>query len=457
MHFDKNKVLYFLGIGGIGMSAIARYFLSKGFIVHGYDRTATALTHQLEAEGAVIHYTENTSLIPENTGLVVYTPAVPTSHAEYKFFIEKNIPIYKRAQILGILSAQYKTVACAGTHGKTTISTLTAHLLSNSHVGCNAFLGGISNNFHTNLLLHQTSELMVVEADEYDRSFLQLSPSIAIITSMDADHLDIYQSKTNIEEAFNQFAGKIVSGGKLIIKKGLENLLNIGNNFKTFTYSASAKADFSIDNIKLNEGLYQFDLLHQGEIIRDLVLGIPGKYNVENAVAASAAALLCGISEDELRTGLRTFAGVQRRFQVRVRKADSVYIDDYAHHPEEIKACITSARSLFAGRKITVVFQPHLYSRTRDLATGFVESLSLADEVILLPIYAAREKPIEGVSSGMLLNEIIKAEKILLEKQDLPSYFDTHDTDVVITMGAGDIDTLAEKFEKYFENRTIKS
>jgi len=446
---NQAHTIYFLGIGGIGMSALARYFIAKGYFVHGYDRTKTALTAELENEGMIIHYEEDISLIPDEIKLVIYTPAIPKTNIEYQFIERSGIPMMKRAEVLGNLSTEYKTIACAGTHGKTTTSTLVSYLLHESHVGCQAFLGGISRNFENNLLLSDTSPFMVAEADEFDRSFLHLKPTIAIITSVDADHLDIYGSPDSLKKAFTEFTGKIVPHGTLIIKKGIELPLALPSESNCLTYAVDEEADYYASNISLVGGLYHFDLHHAEGTIENLVLGIPGFYNVENAVAALAAALLCGATPMELREGLSSFKGVRRRFDIRLNLNGLVYIDDYAHHPQELKACISSARAMFKGRRLTGIFQPHLFTRTRDFAEGFAEVLCLLDEIMLLPIYPARELPIPGIDSELLLSLISHRNKILISKDELPEYLKGKHIEVLLTMGAGDIDTLVEPIEKY--------
>ena len=375
----KEHIIYFLGIGGIGMSALARYFIAKGYEVHGYDRTSTSLTTSLENEGMIIHYLEDINLIPAETGLVVYTPAIPATNTELQYLVKSGVRMMKRAEVLGMLSSEYKTIACAGTHGKTTTSCMVSYLMQQSQIGCQAFLGGISRNFGTNLLLSETSAFMIVEADEYDRSFLQLHPFIAIITSIDSDHLDIYDNLGAVHEAFTRFTGNIVPGGSLIIKKGLELPLHIPSDGKVYRYAVNEEADFYASDLRLVNNQYHFDFNYPNGRINNMVLGIPGLYNVENAVAALAAAILSGATPEEISTGLATFKGVKRRFDIRLNENDIVYIDDYAHHPEEIKACIRSARDMFPDRKLTGIFQPHLFSRTRDFAAAFAESLSLLD------------------------------------------------------------------------------
>jgi UDP-N-acetylmuramate--alanine ligase len=447
----KDHCIYFLGIGGIGMSALARYFIAKGYKVHGYDRTSTTLTANLENEGMVIHYHEDHTLIPAETGLVIYTPAIPATNTELQYVLKSGVRMMKRAEVLGMLSSEYQTIACAGTHGKTTTSTLVSYLLQQSHLGCSAFLGGISRNSGSNLLISDSSPFMVAEADEYDRSFLHLHPTIAIITSIDSDHLDIYHNLAAVHESFTQFTGKIVPKGSLIIKKGLELPLQMHDESHVYRYAVNEKADFYATNLSLENNLYHFDFHYPNGKIENLVLGIPGLYNVENAVAALAASILAGATPEELYTSLATFTGVKRRFDIRLNENNIVYIDDYAHHPEELKACISSARAMFPGRKLTGIFQPHLYSRTSDFAAEFAESLSLLDELLLLPIYPARELPIPGVTSQMLLSLMNHKNKHLVAKSDFPEYFNGKKVEVLLTMGAGDIDTLVEPLENYLK------
>lgn len=451
MDLTKAESVYFLGIGGIGMSALARYFRSLGKKVSGYDRTSTALTTALQLEGITISFNEDINLIPIGVDFVIYTPAVKQDHPAYEYFRNAGIPLFKRAEILGQISESYKTIAIAGTHGKTTTTTLTAHLLTQSKVKCQAFLGGISRNYASNLILDASSEYLVAEADEFDRSFLKLYPHIAVITSVDADHLDIYGDHRSLLESFSSFAGKIVEGGYLIIKNGLDLPLELKSGVKILNYSAGSVCDYYPAGIRLNNGLYTFDLHHPQGVITDLTLGIPGYYNIENAVAASACALLSGISENELHYAMHTFKGVERRFDIRINESGLVYIDDYGHHPEELRACISSARQMFPGRKITGIFQPHLYTRTRDFADDFALQLSKLDEVILLPIYPARELPISGITSEMLLEKITAPDKKLIEKSGLPMLLDPLELEVLITMGAGDIDTLVLPIENYLK------
>ncbi len=454
MNLNKINTIYFLGIGGIGMSALARFFQSKKKNVFGYDKTPSQLTDELMAEGMNIHFEENIQLVPENVDVVVYTPAIPANNKEYQWFIENKIPMMKRSEILGILSDSFKTIAIAGTHGKTTTSTLTAHLLKQSSLDCTAFLGGIAKNYQTNLLLSDKSNLLVAEADEFDRSFLHLHPHSAVITSADADHLDIYKDKNQLQLAFVQFASQVKPKGNLIIKKGVNLNLNPDNQSTLYSYSLESGADFFPENIQIQNGLYTFDFVTPDNVMKNMKLGLPGLFNVENAIAALAVAYLNGVNEQELRTGLGSFLGVKRRFDFRINNPGLVYIDDYAHHPAELRACITSARHLFPGKRISGIFQPHLYSRTRDFADEFALSLDLLDEIILLPIYPARELPIKGIDSEMLLQKIKNPNKTLLVKDQLvDELIKNEKLEVLLTLGAGDIDRLVPMIEEALKNR----
>lgn len=453
-NLNNIKNIYLLGIGGIGMSALARYFNAQGKNVAGYDRTPTNLTQQLESEGMQVHYADDLNAIPEpfkdreNT-LVIYTPAVPADHKELSFFKDNGFSIKKRAEILGLISQAKDVIAIAGTHGKTTTSTMTSHLLKQSHLDCSAFLGGISQNYHSNLLLSSTSNWVVAEADEYDRSFLQLYPKQAVVTAMDADHLDIYGTHDEVKKAFRQFISQIKDGGSLVIKKGLD----AGNpgNIKVFTYSLSEQADFCAENIQVRDGLYHFDLNTPFGKLKGLTLGFPGLLNVENSVAAMSMALLAGVKHEEIYTALRTFKGVQRRFDFHIRHKDFMLIDDYGHHPEELRYTIQSVKDLYPGKKVTGIFQPHLYSRTKDFAEEFARSLDLLDQVILLDIYPARELPIPGVTSQIILDKMHNSNKILCKKQELPLVAgNIEKPDIVLTMGAGDIDTFLGTLKELF-------
>ncbi len=453
--------IYFLGIGGIGMSALARYFLHEGRRVAGYDRTPSALTEALEAEGAAIHYEEDVRLIPEAfldpaTTMVVYTPAVPRDHAEYRYFLEHGFRIEKRSQMLGHLSAGKYVMAVAGTHGKTTTSTLVAWLNRALTGGGSAFLGGVSKNFDSNLVLGGGARL-AVEADEFDRSFLRLYPDVAVVTSADADHLDIYGTHEAVKEAFSQFIGQIRPGGSLIIKQGLD--LRIDNpGITVWRYALDTPCNFYAARVRLLEGgHYRYDIVTPDGVIADCTLGVPGWVNIENSVAAVAsvwcAARHEGVALDaeRLREGLASFAGVKRRFEFYVNTPKQVYMDDYAHHPRELAATLLSLRRMFPGRRITALFQPHLYTRTRDLCDGFAEALSHADEVVLLPIYPAREEPIEGVTSEIIAERVTVPCRIV-PREALADTVAAMPTDVVVSFGAGNIDAccgaIAEKLMK---------
>ncbi|MCK9220469.1 MAG: UDP-N-acetylmuramate--L-alanine ligase [Bacteroidales bacterium] len=443
------KNIYFLGIGGIGMSSLARYFAWKGAHVSGYDRTPTALTTQLIKEGMVIHFEDDPGQIPLHPDLVVYTPAIPHDLAELSFLKEKGFPLKKRAEVLGLISSSMKTIAVAGTHGKTTTSTLIAHLLSCCDIEHFAFLGGISRNYGTNFLFNASNHptgnpYCVVEADEYDKSFLQLAPHIAIITSADADHLDIYGNEEELQKTFEEFTSRIQANGALILKQGTSITPIQKQNFKEYSYSLNGISDFKAKNIRIKEGIIHFDYVMPSGVLTDLILGIPGMFNLENAVAALAVGYLLGLDEKLLRTALQGFEGVQRRFEVHIRRPGLVYIDDYAHHPEELKACIRAVKEIYPTKKITGIFQPHLFSRTRDLANDFARSLEMFDELWLLDIYPARELPIKGVTSQMLLDLIRLKNKKLMTKTGVVDTLRSRKPEVLLTLGAGDIDQLVK-------------
>lgn len=458
---------YFLGIGGIGMSALARYFHQRGDRVSGYDRTETPLTRQLVAEGIPVHYQDNPALVPDGIDLVVYTPAVPTDTAEYQYLLEKGYPIKKRSQVLGEIARGKKCIAVAGTHGKTSTSSMIAHILSHTDAGCSAFLGGVSKNFNSNVLVNNDSEYVVVEADEYDRSFLQLTPYCAVITATDADHLDIYGTRENMVEAFRQFASQIHPDGTLVLKQGLT--LNPHSDHadhpdhhdhacphsiegvaaQTVSYTAHGiEADYYPWNVRNYNGNIFFDLRTPKGVYYDIELPNASLYNIENAVAAAAIVTTLGVNEHQLRYGLKTYAGVQRRFDYRIKRKDLIMIDDYAHHPQEIAACIESIRYLYPGKRVVGIFQPHLYSRTRDFADQFAQVLSTLDELIMLPIYPAREKPILGVTSSMILRKIDSLSKYLCTPDQAIELVPALCPDVVVTMGAGDIDRLVPRLEE---------
>lgn len=441
------KNIYFIGIGGIGMSAIARYYNAKGFKVSGYDRTPSPLTHALESEGIEVHYTDDISYIPnevEDT-LVVYTPAIPADMGELVYVQEKGYRVIKRSRMLGEIAEGQRCMAVAGTHGKTTTSTMTSHLFMDSGEGCSAFLGGISKNYNSNLLI-SPNDVIVAEADEFDRSFLQLFPEIAVITSMDADHLDIYGDEQHVKEAFKAFASQV--SGTVIIKHGLD-ITPADTSARIRTYSfGNPEADFHAE--PLEDG--HFNLHYPGGVIEDCVVGIPGWVNVENATAASAIALTYGIAPEKIKRALASFSGVRRRFDIQVRKPGCVYIDDYAHHPEEIKAALSSIRRSYPSSKLTAVFQPHLYTRTRDFAPEFAQALSLADKVILLDIYPARELPIPGVTSEIIFKDIT-SEKVLIRREELMGYLQNEPVEVLATLGAGDIDRFVGEIAEMLDRR----
>jgi UDP-N-acetylmuramate--alanine ligase len=457
--------IYFLGIGGIGMSALARYFNALGKRVSGYDKTPTKLTDELIAEGIDIHFEDNIDLVDESYRsqvpdlksqiLVVYTPAVPKSHSEYIFFNSNGFNIKKRAEVLGLITESARTIAVAGTHGKTTTSSLVAHILKTAGLDPSAFLGGITQNYNTNLLLSAglkntasqspASSPIVVEADEYDRSFLTLHPEIAVITSVDADHLDIYGDKSHVEESFSMFADLVSE--KLIVKKSIADKIKAAKH--PLTYSVDDRyADYYASDISIENGFYHYNIHTPNGVLNNVTLGQPGKHNVENSVAATAIACEMHISEVYIKEALRTFGGVKRRFDYQVKTDKVVYIDDYAHHPEELRATISSVKEMYPGKKITGIFQPHLFSRTRDFADDFAKSLDLLDECILLEIYPARELPIEGVSSQMLRDKMKSTHKMVCRKEELLEIIGKKDIQVLLTMGAGDIDTMVEPIRK---------
>ncbi|MCU0447563.1 MAG: UDP-N-acetylmuramate--L-alanine ligase [Microscillaceae bacterium] len=462
MELSNIKNIYFIGIGGIGMSALARWFLANGFAVAGYDKTASDLTAQLQVEGMTIHYEDDINLIPQTilntpTGenLIIYTPAVPAEHTELQYFKTKGYRLWKRAEVLGLLTRNYFNVGVAGTHGKTTTSSMIAHLLHRAGKPCTAFLGGILKNYDSNLLLAQASDnepIMVVEADEYDRSFLQLSPDMAVITSIEADHLDIYGDTTQIEASFRAFAQKIKPQGNLFLKKGIDLQLPDNQGFNIKTYAINESADYYAENIRIEQGRFWFDWGSAEERIDNLSLAVVGFHNVENATAAIAVVRSLGLSDAEIRAGIADFAGAKRRFDFIIREPNLVFADDYAHHPTEVRALLSSARALYPDKKITVIFQPHLFTRTRDFMDEFAQSLSLADEVILLDIYPAREQAIEGISSEVLLAKIKVSSKTLASKTEVIELMKTQPIEVLFTVGAGDIDRLIPDIKKALES-----
>lgn len=453
---EADKV-YFIGAGGIGMSALARYFLSQGKTVGGYDRVSTALTDQLTREGVSICFDDDPALISEeflqsDNTLVIYTPAVPDSHRQLKYFLESGFRVIKRSVALGEAFNRGRGIGVAGTHGKTSISTTLAHLLHASPLGCNAFLGGISKNISSNLYLDPPSEIILAEADEYDRSFLTLFPEIAVLSSMDSDHFDIYGDAESIRESYEAFIAQISKGGKLILKHGLDP--HIPDYVQPFTYAPDNKeADYHITEIEALGPNYRFKVQTPDGELPAITLQVPGMLNVENSLAAIAVAHQLGVDSETMVSALANYSGVERRFDVQLMDEERVYIDDYAHHPTEIKAFLSSVRAIFPGKKLTAVFQPHLFSRTRDFADDFARSLEMLDQLILLDIYPAREEPIPGVSSQMLLEKIRMKEKVLIEKEQLIRVLSEREPEVLLTMGAGDINQLVAPLKDWMESR----
>ena len=450
----EYRNIYFIGIGGIGMSAIARYYNFKGLKVSGYDKTPSDLTRALESEGIDVHYEDNVSYIPEDVEntLVIYTPAIPKDMGELTYVQEKGYRVIKRSRMLGEIAEGQRCLAVAGTHGKTTTSTLLAHIFSHSGEGCSAFLGGISKNYNTNLLVSHNN-VIVAEADEFDRSFLQLYPEIAVITSMDADHLDIYGDASHIHEAFKAFASQV--SGTVVVKHGLD-IVKDDTKATILTYSYdNPQADFHASDIVSDEcGYFTFTLNSPYGKIENCRLGIPGWINTENAIAASAISLIYGLEPERIRKALAAFEGVKRRFDIHLNTPSCSYIDDYAHHPKEISSAISSMRNIFPGRKLTAVFQPHLYTRTRDFAPEFAESLSMADKLILLDIYPAREEPIEGVTSEIIFDKVTLEDKVLITREQLMDYLQKEPVDILVTFGAGNIDRFISPITEMLKKRS---
>ncbi len=443
------KSIYFIGIGGIGMSALARYFNTQGVKVSGYDKTPTPLTDDLIKEGIHIHFEDDIALIDKEATVIVYTPAIPSDHKEFNFYKDNGYNVVKRSDVLQWVTENAFTIGIAGTHGKTTTTSMTAHILRHTDYGCNAFLGGIASNYGTNFWSHEKN-VVVVEADEYDRSFLKLAPNVAVVTAVDPDHLDIYGTAEEVLKAFGQYTDKIKSAGILIQKFGTVFPVNSSNK-EVFTYAYNEpRASFHTSNLKVVEGSYHFDLVHPKGVVKEVVLNMGGLHNVENATAAIAIALQLGIEEEKIKTAVASFQGVKRRFEFKMKTANKVLIDDYAHHPEELNALISGVRSLYPTEKMVLVFQPHLYSRTQDQAAGFIEVLSKADEVILLPIYPARELPIPGVSSDILLDKMTVAKKRVMSKEQLFDWAATTNDKLVVMAGAGDIDACITKVKEIF-------
>ena len=458
MELKDIKAVYFIGAGGIGMSAIARYFIHRGQVVAGYDKTPSDLTHQLEKEGMLIHYEEDIDEIPHacknpKSTLVVYTPAIPATHKELEFFREGGFEIQKRAQVLGTLTRSHKGLCFAGTHGKTTTSTMCAHIMHQSHMDCNAFLGGISKNYGTNYILSDSSDYVVIEADEFDRSFHWLRPWMSVITSTDPDHLDIYGTKEAYLESFRHYTELIQPGGALIIHRDLEMKQHVQEDVKVYDYSREA-GDFHAENIVIDNGEISFDFVSPLENVKNIKLGQPVPINIENAVAAMAMAQLNGCTAEELRYGMRTYAGVDRRFDFKIKNDKHVFLSDYGHHPKEVLQSARSLKELFKGRKITVIFQPHLYTRTRDFYHEFADALSNFDEVVLTEIYPAREEPIEGVTSKLIFDDLKPGvEKTIIRKDDVLDYVKSRDFDVLVVLGAGNLDNYVPQIAKIIESK----
>jgi UDP-N-acetylmuramate--alanine ligase len=459
MNLKDYDSIYFLGIGGIGMSAIARWFKHKGLKVAGYDKTPTPLTHELMEEGMEIHFDDKVEFIPgyitKERTLVVFTPAIPKNHVEHAYLKENGFTILKRSEVLGLLTKSYKTIAVAGTHGKTTTSSLIAHILKSANKNMVAFLGGITSNYDSNLVMNgevNDETLVVVEADEFDRSFLRLFPEIAVVTSADADHLDIYGDHSAMLVSFRDFIKQIHKGGNLVIHESIATLADGIESLTKETYGMS-QGQFFAGSITANGGFFEFDLKGFARTIDKIQLGVPGFHNMENAIAATVVAKHLGIDEGTIKSALASFKGVKRRFEFIVKKPNLVYIDDYAHHPTEIEAFLKSLKAMYAGKKLTVVFQPHLFTRTRDFAEGFSKSLSLADEVVLMDIYPAREEPIPGVTSDMLIKDITSHVKIRCGKSDLMDYLENMDFEVLATVGAGDIDTFVKPIKEMLNKK----
>ncbi len=458
MELKEIKAVYFIGAGGIGMSAIARYFIHKGLVVAGYDKTPTTLTRQLEKEGMLIHYEENLDEIPQacrnkNTCLVIYTPAIPANHKELIYFRENGFEIEKRAQVLGRLTQAHKGLCVAGTHGKTSTSTMCAHIMHQSHVDCNAFLGGISKNYGTNYILSDSSEFVVIEADEFDRSFHWLRPWMSVITSTDPDHLDIYGTKEAYLESFCHYSTLIQPGGALILHKNLEMKQNVVEGVKIYEYSLN-EGDFHAENIEIKNGRITFDFISPIENISHVELGQPIPINIENGVAAMAMAQLNGCTAEELKYGMKTFGGVDRRFDFKVKNDKHVFLSDYAHHPKEIFQSAKSMKELYHDRRITAIFQPHLYTRTRDFYKEFADALSQLDEVILCDIYPAREQPIPGITSQLIYDNLKPGiAKQMIHKEEVLDFVKNRDFDVLIVLGAGDLDSYVPQIAKLIESK----
>ena len=460
MKIEDIKSVYFVGAGGIGMSAIARYFLKKGLVVGGYDKTPSDLTRQLEKEGMLIHYEENVEMIPhickkKESCLVIYTPAIPEEHLELQYFRANGFEVQKRAQVLGTLTQTHKGLCVAGTHGKTTTSTMCAHIMHQSHLDCNAFLGGISKNYGTNYILSD-SDFVVIEADEFDRSFHWLRPWMSVITSTDPDHLDIYGTKEAYLESFRHYSELIQPGGALIIHRGLEMKEHLQDGVRRFDY-ALTEGDFHAENIRIANGEITFDFISPFESVKDVQLGQPIPINIENGIAAMAMAQLNGCTAEELRYGMQTYGGVDRRFDFKIKTDRLVFLSDYAHHPKEILQSAKSIRELYKDKHITAIFQPHLYTRTRDFYGDFADALSLLDEVVLTEIYPAREEPIPGVTSGLIYDKLKEnVKKKMIRKDEVLDFVKNHDFEVLVVLGAGDLDNMVPQITKLLNSKIVK-
>ena len=458
MELKDIKAVYFVGAGGIGMSAIARYFIRKGMVVAGYDKTPSELTKQLEREGALLHYEENTDEIPHacrdpKQCLVIYTPAIPAEHKELQYFRANGFTVEKRAQVLGTLTRTHKGLCVAGTHGKTSTSTMCAHIMHQGHIDCNAFLGGISKNYSTNYIISAESDYVVIEADEFDRSFHWLRPWMSVITATDPDHLDIYGTKEAYLESFRHYTTLIQPGGALIIHRGLEMHADVQPGVKVYEYSRT-EGDFHAENIRIDNGTITFDFVSPIENVKDVELGQPVPINIDNGIAAMALAQLAGCTAEELKYGMKTYRGVDRRFDFKINDSRHVLLSDYAHHPKEIYQSAKSIRELYTGRHITAIFQPHLYTRTRDFYRDFADALSQLDEVILTEIYPAREQPIEGVTSQLIYDNLRPGiEKSIIRKDDVLDLVKQRDFDVLVILGAGDLDNYMPQITKIIENK----
>lgn len=458
MELKDIKAVYFVGAGGIGMSAIARYFIRSGVVVAGYDKTPSNLTKQLEREGMLIHYEEDLNEIPhackqQKSALIIYTPAIPEEHKELAWFRQNGFDVEKRAQVLGMLTRTHKGLCVAGTHGKTTTSTICAHIMHQSHMDCNAFLGGISKNYNSNYILSRESDYVVIEADEFDRSFHWLRPWMSVITSTDPDHLDIYGTKEAYLESFRHYTTLIQPGGALIIHEGLEMQTDVQEGVRVYSYNRDS-GDFHAENIRIENGEISFDFVSPIESVRGIQLGQPIPINIENGIAAMAMAQLNGCTAEELRYGIRSYKGVDRRFDFKIKTKQVVFLSDYAHHPKEILQSAKSIRELYKDKKITAIFQPHLYTRTRDFYRDFASSLSLLDEVVLCDIYPAREQPIPGVTSELIYDNLAPGvAKTMIKKEEVIDYVSNHDFEVLIVLGAGDLDNQVPEIEKLLRKK----